>query len=53
MLQVLKEDVPKAMDILSDILQNSRMSDEAVERERSVILREMQEVRKPCYGKIC
>lgn len=32
------------MDILSDILQNSQISDDSIERERDVILREMQEV---------
>lgn len=37
-------DVPKALDILSDILQNSNLDDRAIERERSVILREMQEI---------
>jgi mitochondrial-processing peptidase subunit beta len=44
---VLKKDVPKAVDILSDILQNSHLDDRAIERERDVILREMQEV---CCG---
>jgi processing peptidase subunit beta len=39
-----KEDVPKAVDILSDILQNAKFDEDAVEAERSVILREMQEV---------
>ena len=42
--QVFKEDVGKAMDILSDILQNSNLDEKSVERERDVILREMQEV---------
>ena len=42
--KVLKNDVPKAVDILSDILQNSSLENHAIERERSVILREMQEV---------
>ena len=32
------------MEILADILQNSKFEESAVERERSVILREMQEV---------
>lgn len=41
----MKEDVPKAVEILADILQNSKMDEAAVERERGVILREMQEVR--------
>ena len=37
--------MPKALEILSDILQNSNLDDRAIERERDVILREMQEVR--------
>jgi processing peptidase subunit beta len=42
--KVLKQDVPKAVDLLSDILTNSTFSAAAVERERDVILREMEEV---------
>ena len=44
--QVFKKDVGAAVDILSDILQNSSLDAAAVERERSVILREMEEVEK-------
>jgi len=44
--QVFKKDVGKAVDILADILQNSSLEASAVERERSVILREMEEVEK-------
>ncbi|BES98789.1 Insulinase (Peptidase family M16) [Nesidiocoris tenuis] len=40
----LKQDVPKALEILSDILQNSKLGENEIERERGVILREMQEV---------
>ncbi|RWS28561.1 mitochondrial-processing peptidase subunit beta-like protein, partial [Leptotrombidium deliense] len=40
----LSQDVGKAIEILSDILQNSKFGEAEVERERSVILREMQEV---------
>uniref|UniRef100_A0A1B6GLP2 Mitochondrial-processing peptidase subunit beta n=2 Tax=Cicadellinae TaxID=33370 RepID=A0A1B6GLP2_9HEMI len=40
----LKGDVPKALDILADILQNSKLGEAEIERERGVILREMQEV---------
>ena len=47
--KVLKTDVPKAVDILSDILQNSSLENHAIERERNVILREMQEVRSSHY----
>lgn len=39
-------DVPKTVDILSDILQNSKLDPQAVERERDVILREQEEVDK-------
>ncbi|KAI9466387.1 Metalloenzyme, LuxS/M16 peptidase-like protein [Zychaea mexicana] len=39
-------DVPQAVDILSDILQNSRLDPGAIERERDVILREQEEVEK-------
>ncbi|KAK7036725.1 Mitochondrial-processing peptidase subunit beta [Paramarasmius palmivorus] len=41
-----KKDVPVAVDIISDILQNSKLDSSAVERERDVILREQQEVDK-------
>ncbi|KAL7302269.1 mitochondrial-processing peptidase subunit beta [Trichogramma pretiosum] len=40
----LKQDVPKAVEILSDIIQNSKLGENEIERERGVILREMQEV---------
>ena len=43
----MKKDVPYGIEILGDILQNSRLTPEAIERERSVILSEMQEVRLP------
>lgn len=39
-------DVPKTVDILSDILQNSKLEASAIERERDVILREQEEVDK-------
>ena len=42
--RVFSGDVPAAVDILSDILQNSKLDEAAIERERDVILREMQEV---------
>lgn len=44
--KVFKNDVPKAMEILADILQNSLLDEKAIERERDVILREMEEVNK-------
>lgn len=40
----LKSDVPQMTELLADILQNSEISDAAVDRERDVILREMQEI---------
>lgn len=43
--QVMKKDVGKAINILGDILLNSQLSDQAIQRERDVILREMEEVR--------
>src|SRR5215467_886152 len=39
--KVLKEDVPLALDILSDILQNSTFEPAELERERAVILQEI------------
>ncbi|KAF4376031.1 hypothetical protein G4B88_029395 [Cannabis sativa] len=42
--KVLDKDVPKALDILSDILQNSKFEEHRISRERDVILREMEEV---------
>ena len=39
-------DVPKTVDILSDILQSSKLEPAAIERERDVILREQEEVDK-------
>lgn len=38
------KDLNKAVEILSDILTNSTLGEQEIERERSVILREMQEV---------
>lgn len=42
--RALKKDVPEMTNLLADILQNSEISDAAVERERDVILREMEEI---------
>ena len=44
--KVLKQDVPKAVDILGDLLLSATFEDAAVNRERDVILREMEEVEK-------
>merc|ERR1711909_4991 len=40
----LSSDVGQAVDILADILQNSKLGEQEIERERGVIKREMQEV---------
>jgi len=44
--KVFKSDVPKAVEILADILQNSLLDEGAIMRERDVILRESVEVNK-------
>lgn len=42
--KVMDTDVHKALDILADILQNSKFEEDRITRERDVILREMEEV---------
>ncbi|GFZ19253.1 insulinase (Peptidase family M16) protein [Actinidia rufa] len=42
--KVMDKDVPQALDILADILQNSKFDEKRINRERDVILREMEEV---------
>merc|ERR1712159_202383 len=42
--KVFRQDVEQAVDILADILQNSTLDEGAINRERGVILREMEEV---------
>jgi processing peptidase subunit beta len=42
--KALAADVPVAVEILSDILQGSTLDPQAIERERSVINRESEEV---------
>ena len=44
--KVFKNDVGKAVEILSDILLHSKLDPNAISRERDVILREMTEVNK-------
>lgn len=46
--KTMGKDVGKAVNILSDILLNSNLDPRAIEKERDVILREMQEVRRIC-----
>lgn len=44
--KVFKEDLERGLEVLSDILINSRLDEGAVQRERDVIIREMEEVNK-------
>ncbi|PVU84735.1 hypothetical protein BB560_007277 [Smittium megazygosporum] len=44
--KAFEKNVPEAVDILADILQNSKLEESAIERERDVIIREQQEVEK-------
>jgi processing peptidase subunit beta len=44
--KAFRQDVPQAVDIISDILQNSKLEVSKMERERDVILREQVEVDK-------
>ena len=44
--KVFRNDLPRAIDLLSDVLQHSRLEEKAIEREREVILREQEEVEK-------
>jgi processing peptidase subunit beta len=46
--KVLGKDVGKAVNILSDILLDSNLDERAINKERDVILREMEEVREHC-----
>ena len=47
--KVMDKDVFKALDILADILQNSKFEEHRISRERDVILREMEEVIKKLH----
>jgi predicted Zn-dependent peptidase len=40
-VRVLKDDVPLALDLLSDILQNSKFDPDELEREKHVVLQEL------------
>ncbi|XP_022659024.1 mitochondrial-processing peptidase subunit beta-like [Varroa jacobsoni] len=40
----LKKDLARAVDIIADITQNPKLGEQEIERERGVILREMEEV---------
>uniref|UniRef100_A0A4W3JZL3 Ubiquinol-cytochrome c reductase core protein 1 n=1 Tax=Callorhinchus milii TaxID=7868 RepID=A0A4W3JZL3_CALMI len=43
-MKSLSKDLPKVVEILGDVIQNSALADSEVERERQVILQEMQEL---------
>ena len=43
-IKVMEKDVKSGLGILADILQNSKFDEAYINRERSVILREMEEV---------
>ncbi|XP_044534582.1 mitochondrial-processing peptidase subunit beta [Gracilinanus agilis] len=42
--KAFSKDLPRAVEILADIIQNSTLGEAEIERERGVILREMQEI---------
>jgi len=42
--KAFSKDLPQAVEILADIIQNSKLGDQEIERERGVILREMEEI---------
>ncbi|XP_057343970.1 cytochrome b-c1 complex subunit 1, mitochondrial isoform X3 [Manis pentadactyla] len=42
-IKVLSKDLPKAVELLADIVQNCSLEDSQIEKERDVILRELQE----------
>lgn len=44
--KAFKKDLPQCLDVLSDILLNSKIDTDALEVEKRVILREMEEVEK-------
>ncbi|XP_069499444.1 cytochrome b-c1 complex subunit 1, mitochondrial [Ambystoma mexicanum] len=43
-IKALSKDLPKAVEILADVVQNVSLEDSQIEKERGVILREMQEI---------
>jgi mitochondrial-processing peptidase subunit beta len=48
--KIFKADIPRAVNILSDMLINPLLDEQAIERERDVILREAEEVSFTCHG---
>lgn len=45
-MRCFSQDLPKCMNLLSDIISNSKLCKSAIEREKAVVLREMEEVGK-------
>ncbi|XP_053576697.1 cytochrome b-c1 complex subunit 1, mitochondrial [Bombina bombina] len=43
-IKALSKDLPKAVEILADVVQNSSLEDSQIEKQREVILREMKEI---------
>lgn len=42
-IKALSKDLPKAVELLADIVQNCSLEDSQIEKERDVILQELQE----------
>ncbi|KAL3624047.1 hypothetical protein CASFOL_032863 [Castilleja foliolosa] len=42
--KAMESDMPQMLDIISDILQNSKLEEQRIDRERDVVLREMEEI---------
>ncbi|ELK24997.1 Cytochrome b-c1 complex subunit 1, mitochondrial [Myotis davidii] len=42
-IKALSQDLPKAVELLADVVQNCSLEDSQIEKERDVILRELQE----------
>ena len=49
--RVFKKDVPKAIEILGDVLQNSVLDDSAINRERESILKQIDR-QSQNYGEV-
>ncbi|KAG9483428.1 hypothetical protein GDO78_009377 [Eleutherodactylus coqui] len=43
-IKALSQDLPKAVEILADVVQNNSLEDSQIEQTREVVLREMQEL---------
>ena len=49
--EVMDENVPKALDVLSDMLQNLCFREDQMERERDLILQQIKEVGQNMFMK--